>query len=131
MPYLQLDVPTEYPEATKKALAAKLGATYARLMQTTPHRVSVGFRELTNGSLWRCADGDPVPGVVLMCDIRRGRPTEWREQLAVALLDLVSEHLELPRDRMAIEFTQHAGDEMFRADEGWAKDWTETEAQPA
>ena len=100
-------------------------------MQTTPRRVSVGFRELTNGSLWRCADAEPVPGVVLMCDIRRGRPTEWREQLAVALLDLVSEHLELPRDHMAIEFTQHAGDEMFRPDEGWAKDWSETEAQPA
>ncbi|MES1945761.1 hypothetical protein C84B14_00390 [Salinisphaera sp. C84B14] len=129
MPYLQLDVPSAYPQETKRTLARRLGETYAERMHTTPRRVSVGFRELTDGSLWRCGEGEPEPGVVMMCDIRRGRPTEWREQLAVALLDLCVEHLEVPRERIAIEFTQHAGDEMFRDDEGWARDWSESEAE--
>jgi len=130
MPYLQLDVPSEYPAEQKKQLAARLGRTYADLMKTTPRRVSVGIRELTGGSLWRCQEDEPVPGAVLMCDVRRGRPREWRENLAIALLDICSEELSLSRNNMAVEFTQHAGDEMFRPDEGWAKNWNENEAAP-
>lgn len=130
MPYLQLDVPSAYPEEQKRTLAQKLGDCYAEHMKTTPRRVTVAIRELTGGSLWRCTDsGEPEPGALLMCDVRRGRPREWRENLAIALMDLCVSELALDYDRFAVEFSQHAGDEMFRPGEGWAKDWSEAEAE--
>lgn len=132
MPYIQLDIGQSLPSERKKTFAQAVGKTYAELMQTTPQRVSVGIRELTDGGLWRCGDGEPTPGAVLMCDVRRGRPKEWREAIASALLDLCCDHFGLERGQIAVQFSQHAGDEMYRADEGWARDWSDREtASPA
>lgn len=129
MPYLQLDVARHYSTDVKRALARRMGDTYARIMQTTPEMVSVAIRELPEGSLWSCRDGEPEPGAVLICDIRRGRTPGQRAELAQALVDACVETLGLRRDRLPVEFTQHAGDEMFRAGRGWAADWTPGEAQ--
>lgn len=127
MPYLQLDVPAHYPSALKRDLARRLGDVYADIMQTTPDRVSVSVRELGEGNLWRCGDSDPEPAAVLMCDIRAGRPAEQRLRLAQALADTCVTLLDLRPDRLAIEFTQHLGDEMFR-DGRFASDWSPAEA---
>ncbi len=126
MPYLQLDVAARYPSEVKRTLAHRLGDLYAEIMLTTPQRVSVGFRELSEGSLWRCGDGEPEPAAVLMCDIRRGRPIEQRARLAQALVDACVETLGLRTDRLAVEFTQHSGDEMYR-DGHFSSDWTSDE----
>jgi phenylpyruvate tautomerase PptA (4-oxalocrotonate tautomerase family) len=128
VPYLQLDVPGRYPLDVKRRLAKHLGDTFARIMETTPDNVSVGIRELADG-VWRCGDGEPQPAAVLMCDIRRGRPPEQRAALAQALLEACAETLGLGRDGIAVEFTQHAGDEMYRDGRGWAADWTAAEAK--
>lgn len=129
MPYLQLDVSRPYATDVKRALAQRMGDLYARIMQTTPAMVSVAIRELPEGSLWSCGDGEPEPGAVLICDIRRGRTPEQRAELAQALIDACVETLKLPSDRLPVEFTQHAGDEMYRAGRGWAADWTAAEAR--
>ena len=73
-------------------------------MLTVPERVSVGFRELNKGGLWRCGAGEPEPAAVLMCDIRRGRPVEQRARLAEALVKACVETLNLRPDRLAVEF---------------------------
>jgi len=129
MPYLQLDMPERYPADVKRELARSLGELYARIMQTTADRVVVGFRELPDGSLWRCGDDGPVPAAVLMCEIRHGRSAEQRAELAQALIDACVKALDLGRGRLIVEFTQHTGDEIFRDDRGWAADWTPTEAR--
>jgi phenylpyruvate tautomerase PptA (4-oxalocrotonate tautomerase family) len=131
MPYLQLDVPNRYPVDLKRRLARRMGEIYARVMQTTPSLVSVAIRELPEGSLWACGDGDPEPGAVLMCEVRRGRTPEQRAELAQALLDACAETLKLRIDRLPVEFTQHAGDEMYRVGRGWAPDWSTAEARTA
>lgn len=46
MPYLQLDVSRRYPIEAKRSLALRLGNIYADVMQTTPDKVTVAFREL-------------------------------------------------------------------------------------
>ena len=46
MPYLQLDVPRRYPVEVKRPLAGRLGNIYADVMQTTPNKVAIAFREL-------------------------------------------------------------------------------------
>lgn len=127
MPYLQLDVPRAYPAEVKRRLARRMGEIYARVMQTDPGRVRVGFRELPEGSLWHCTEDEPRPGVVLACDIRSGRTAAQRAELAEALIQACREMLALPGD-MLVEFTQHSGDELYRQGKGLAADWTAEEA---
>jgi phenylpyruvate tautomerase PptA (4-oxalocrotonate tautomerase family) len=129
MPYLQLDLPHRYPIELKRRLAQNLGYLFADVMQTTPDKVNVGFRELTGGNLWRCGLGGPTPSAVLICDIRRGRPPEQRARLAEALVAACSEALALPPKCMIVHFTQHAGDEIFVPGRGLVHDWTPAEAK--
>ena len=130
MPYLQLDVPSHYAADVKQHLAHRLGNLYASIMQTAPGIVTVAFRELAEGSLWQCGEGDPKPASVLKCDIRRGRSAEQRAWLAKALIGACVEALGLSPESLSVAFTQHAGGEVgFRIDGGPAADWTPSEAE--
>ncbi|MDO8300553.1 tautomerase family protein [Lacisediminimonas sp.] len=129
MPYLQLDVPRQYSVEVKRELARRMGETFARVMETKPNIVSVTIRELPEGSMWHCGEGEPEPGALLMCDIRRGRPPEQRAELGKALVEVCVEVLGLQSDRLPVEFTQHAGDEMYRYGRGLASDWNPAEGQ--
>src|SRR5215212_3469391 len=104
MPYLQLDLPRSYPVEVKRELARRLGDLYAELMQTTPGMVNVGFRELGEGNLYRCGEGEPEPAAVVQCDIRQGRPAEQRLELARQVVALCAASLGLRADRVAVEF---------------------------
>lgn len=105
MPYLQLDVPTQHDVATKQRLAKRLGEIYAELMQANVKRITVAIREVGEGGVWRCGDGEPSAAALLMCDIRRGRPPEQRASLAKALIEACVEILGLRVDRLNVEFT--------------------------
>src|SRR5262245_66055684 len=110
MPYLQLDAPHHYAVDVKRALARRLGESYARIMQTTPELVTVAFRELGEGGVWCCGAGEPEPAALLSCDIRRGRPPEQRAELARAVMDACVEALALHRHRSVADDKQPAGD---------------------
>jgi phenylpyruvate tautomerase PptA (4-oxalocrotonate tautomerase family) len=128
VPYLQFDLPAAYPAAAKRALATRLGSLYAEIMQTSPSIVKVSFREIGPDNLFRCGTVDGVePVVVGQCEIRRGRPTEQRARLAAALVAACSEALDVAPDSVELEFTQHAGDEMYRRG-AFASDWSPDEA---
>ncbi len=136
MPYLQLDTPNRYPLAVKRDLARRLGAIYAQVMQTTPDLVNVTYRELGEGNVWNCAGETPRPAAVLMCEIRRGRPSEQRERLGKALLGALVETLGVDPTLTAIEMTQHAGDEIYLEacvdgvlQGGLGRDWSPDETE--
>jgi phenylpyruvate tautomerase PptA (4-oxalocrotonate tautomerase family) len=137
MPHLQLDVPNKYPLSVKRDLAARLGRHYAEIMQTTPDLVHVTFRELGEGGVWRCTNAEPVtPAAVLSCDIRRGRTPEQRARLGEALFNACVEALGLDPVLMNVEFTQHAGDEIYgkilvdgALVGGLARDWSPSETE--
>src|ERR1700704_6354036 len=131
MPYLQLDVPNHYPIDVKRGLARRLGDEYAHIMQTRPDLVTVAFRELGEGGVWCCSAGEREPAALLSCDIRRGRPPDQRAELAQALIDACVETLGLRSDRLAVEFTQHTSDEMYRHGRGWGTEWTPAGATSA
>ena len=61
MPYLQLDTPFSYSAETKQRLAKRLGEIYAEKMNSSINRISVAIRQLDEGGLWRCGEGDPRP----------------------------------------------------------------------
>jgi len=113
MPYLQLEINRFYPTPTKQLLAKTMGEIYASVMMTDPKRVTVTFRELGEGSVWRCSEGEPHQAAILTCDIREGRPPEVREALAKKLIAVCNEQLALAVNDLNVEFTQHAGDEMY------------------
>ncbi|MFY0254179.1 4-oxalocrotonate tautomerase family protein [Chitinophaga sp. 30R24] len=124
MPYLQLEVIKHYPADTKKALAKKMGEVFSEIMHTNPMRITVSIRELGEGSIWRCSEGDPTPGALLMLDVRQGRSIAVRATLAKALIDVCTEMLSLEKHQLNIEFTQHSGDEMYHAIwGGFSDDW--------
>jgi hypothetical protein len=63
-----------------------------------------------------------------MCDIQTGRTPHQRAELAQGLIAVCVELLGLRDNRLVVEFTQHTGDEMYRAAGGWSIDWTGAEA---
>jgi phenylpyruvate tautomerase PptA (4-oxalocrotonate tautomerase family) len=124
MPSLQLDVAATYAPATRRALAARIGAVYAEVMGTDPEIVTVVIRDLGEGRVWRCTAGEPVPAALLMCDVRRGRDTETRAELCRRLVAACEEVAGLDPALLKIEFTQHAGDEMWHPHlGGFNRDW--------
>jgi phenylpyruvate tautomerase PptA (4-oxalocrotonate tautomerase family) len=128
MPYLQLDVNGRYTVDQKKALAQKLCDSYARLMKVDVRRISVAIRECGEGGVWRTVDGELTPVSVLMCDIRQGRTAEHRMVVAKQLVSDCVELLGLSEDRLNVEFTQHAGDEMYHPTlGGFSPGWTPDE----
>ena len=129
MPYLQLDVPGRYSSRVKQRLAEQLGELFACVMQTKVHKVVVAFRELNEGSLWRCDDVAPKKAAVITCDIRSGRPAEQRARLAEAMIQACAPALNISPDSLSVQFTQHAGDEVYRPDVGLGEDWTPAEAR--
>ena len=128
MPYLQLDVNGHYPAEDKKRLARKLCETYSSMMTVDVRRISIAIRELGEGGVWRTIDGEPTPVSVLMCDIRRGRSAELRMEVAKALCKDCIDILGLREDRLNVEFTQHAGDEMYHPTlGGYSPEWSKEE----
>jgi phenylpyruvate tautomerase PptA (4-oxalocrotonate tautomerase family) len=124
MPYLQLDTPFFYSVETKQRLAKRLGEIYSKHMNSNIHRLTVAIRELGEGGIWRCGEGDPRPAALLMCDIRRGRSGEQRAELARKLIEACKEIVGLKDDNLNLEFTQHAGDEMYHTlYGGLSDDW--------
>ncbi len=122
MPYLQLDTPFNHPVEAKRRLAKRLGEIYAVVMNSNINRLTVAIRELGEGGVWRCGEGEPRPAALLMCDIRRGRTAEHRAELARRLVDACIEILGLREDNLNLEFTQHAGDEMYHTMYGGLSD---------
>ncbi len=128
MPYLQLDTPFSYPVEAKRRLAKRLGEIYSQQMNSNVNRLTVAIRELGEGGIWRCGEADPRPAALLMCDIRRGRPAEQRAKLARMLIDACEEIVGLKDDNLNVEFTLHAGDEMYHTlYGGLSDDWNPNE----
>jgi phenylpyruvate tautomerase PptA (4-oxalocrotonate tautomerase family) len=124
MPYIQLDVNNQYPTQIKQQFAQRVGEAFARLMIADVRRVTVAIREVGESAIWRCTADEPVPAALLMCDIRRGRTPQQRAALALALINICTELLELEANAVNVEFTQHAGDEMYHpAMGGLSEDW--------
>jgi hypothetical protein len=124
MPYLQLDTPFQHSLENKKRLAKRFGEIYSAEMASNVHRLTVSIRELGEGGCWRCGDGEPYPAGILMCDIREGREAAQREALAWKLVRACQEILGFTDENINLEFTQHAGDEMFHTRfGGLSDDW--------
>lgn len=125
MPSIQVDLPLVSDEDTKRTLAHRIGVIYGEIMQVGMDLLTVSVHDLGPGGVWRChQSGPPTPSALIMCDVRKGRPTETRARLAQALIDAVVEVFELDALWLKVEFTQHDGDEMYHPHlGGFNTDW--------
>jgi phenylpyruvate tautomerase PptA (4-oxalocrotonate tautomerase family) len=125
MPSIQIDLPLTVEPDDKRALARAVGEIYANTMQVNADLLTVSIHDVGRGGVWRCHDdGEPTPSALVLCDIRRGRPVETRAALARQLVDLLAATFDLSRTWLKVEFTQHAGDEMYHPHlDGFNKDW--------
>ena len=131
MPYLHLDLPLAVAPADRAEIAAGLAHAYARVMETNPERVTVAFRELGENGVVRIGPDGALETVVMVnCDVRRGRPPEQRERLGDTVAALLEDALHWPRRRTILEFTEHAGDDVWRST-GLGSDWSPAEAAGA
>lgn len=130
MPYLQVDLPAPASAPVKARFAQRLAELYAAAMETEPHIPSIAFRELGAGNLVRWQDGELRAVLVIMCDIRRGRPPDQREALARAIAHEAALAFAIDELQVVVEFTQHSPDEMFRYGK-IAPEWSPNEAQAA
>ncbi|HWK25429.1 MAG TPA: hypothetical protein VNS09_02645 [Solirubrobacter sp.] len=131
MPSLQLDVAAELSVERKQALAREMSAAYSRIMGSDPRLMTVVIRTLPAGSVWHGTGDEPVPGALLMCDVRAGRDRATRHDLAASMVDLVAARTGVAAIDVKVEFTQHSGDEMFHPFlGGFNRDWDATEAAP-
>jgi phenylpyruvate tautomerase PptA (4-oxalocrotonate tautomerase family) len=127
VPYLQIDLPAPANAEVKAAFARRLAALYAEAMETGAHIPAIAFRELGDGNLVRLQDGELRAVLVVMCDIRRGRPPAQRETLARAIAGAASAAFAIDENQVVVEFTQHTPDEMFRYG-AIAPEWSPDEA---
>lgn len=128
MPYLQIDLPAPASAAAKQHFARELAELYATAMETQARIPSIAFRELGAGNLVRLQDGELRAVLVIMCDIRRGRPPDQREALARAIAQLAATTFEIDELQVVVEFTQHTPDEMYRYG-AIAPEWSANEAR--
>ena len=124
MPSLQLLGHSTYPAGVKRALADRLGTTYAATMDTELETITVAIPDMGADSVWRCGEAGPAPAALLMCDIRQGRSAARRAELARRLIADCHAIAGIDPDRVKVEFTQHPGDEMYHPHlGGFNADW--------
>lgn len=104
-----------------------MGEIFSAIMHADVKRITITIRTLGEGAIWRCGEGDPTPAAILMCDVRAGRSPEVREEFAKKLIEVCNEMLELEKNQLNVEFTQHTGDEMYhqwmgRLSDNWSPD---------
>ena len=130
MPYLQLDTAGPLDPAVKQEIMTRLCRLYAEIMQTQSWRPNVAIRELGPGNIARLGADGLEPVAMVLAEIRRGRSTDDRLALARGIAATCAPLLRLPPERVLVEFTVHAGDEMYREGQ-WVGEWTASEGRAA
>ena len=127
MPYLHLDLPAKFEASQKRELAARLCQLYSSVMKTQSWRPNVGIAELGEDNLFHFGADGLEPIVMVLVEFRKGRPNEYRLELAKGIVDVCVETLGVPRQWVLVEFTPHLGEEIYR-DGKWVADWTPEES---
>ena len=130
MPYLHLNLPGTYTAPKKRELAERLCHLYSEVMQTQLWRPNIGIAELGKDSLFHLGPEGLEPVAMVLVEVRAGRSSETRLNLAHGIVDACVDILGLPRRTVFVEFTAHVGQEMYR-DGAWAADWTPAEGTVA
>ncbi|MFD1586610.1 tautomerase family protein [Halorientalis brevis] len=116
MPLLQFETTVELSADEKRTFADAVRDLYGEIMQTGTSHAAVVVRPRSPGEL---SIGRGVPDedyLFLDAEIRRGRSSETKRELALALMDLAAEEFEIPTPNMKVVFTEHEGANMMGYD---------------
>ncbi|ELZ91023.1 tautomerase family protein [Haloferax sulfurifontis] len=122
MPHLQFDLDFEVTAREADQFATEMAELYAERMDADTDYAAVTVREVEAIHLGR-ATGDET--VVLQADIRAGRSTEQKRDLALAVIEAVAERFGVPESNQKVVFTEHEGSQMMGYDRV-GDDWSES-----
>ena len=128
MPYLHVNLPGKYPAETKRELAVELCRAYAEIMETQFWRPNVGIAELGEDNLFHLSEDGLEKIIMVMIEYRKGRPTEYRLNLARRIASTCSNLCNVPLKNVQIEFSPHEGNEIYRNGD-WVSEWSSNEAK--
>ncbi|WP_277552738.1 tautomerase family protein [Halobaculum limi] len=106
MPHLRFDLSVPVGDDDRAAFAAWVAETYGDVMDTGTDHVGVVVTE-TDPHLGQADDDDPVAFV--NADIRVGRTTDQRHNLARRLTSELGERFGIPEQTVYVVFTEHEG----------------------
>lgn len=119
MPHLRFDVTVHVSPEERRTFADLVAETFAEVMETGTDHVGVVVTE-SNPSLGVSspdADGGSVEGgpahenvALVNADVREGRTTRQRHELARRLSDELETRLDIPFHNCYVVFTEHAGE---------------------
>jgi phenylpyruvate tautomerase PptA (4-oxalocrotonate tautomerase family) len=129
MPHLQFEINRPVPDAAKVALAQRVRELFAGVMDTGTDHISISIRECALHDLSLGRVKEPEKGIALIdADVRAGRTIAQRRQLALRLIGLLQELLNIPPEHVYITYTEHPGED-FHLSDRYLADWQEDEDQ--
>lgn len=120
MPHLQLEVSDPLEMAEIEAFADWVTALYSDVMATGTDHVAVTIRDGVALSLGRADDGAVA---VMNADIRAGRSSAQRRELATAVMAELADRWGVPERNSYVVFTEHPGED-FHLSEGPLAGWS-------
>jgi len=123
MPHLQFDLDFEVTAREADQFATEMAELYAERMDADTDYAAVSVREARAIHLGR-ATGDKT--VVLQADIRAGRTATRKRDLALAVIEAVTERFGVPESNQKVVFTEHEGSQMMGYDRV-GDDWSESD----
>lgn len=126
MPFVQLNLPGQYPAVAKREAAEVIGKIYCEELLAPAGVVNVGFVELGRDNLYRTGFTSAETVALAMVDIRTGRSLDQRLRFAHRLTEACETYLAVPAAMFSVLFTQHPGEEAYRNGR-FAPDWSPDE----
>jgi phenylpyruvate tautomerase PptA (4-oxalocrotonate tautomerase family) len=127
MPHLQFEFNFELKKKEKKVFAKSIMDKFSEIMDTGTGHIAVTIREYKTGNLQLGRVEDMGERVAFVnADIREGRTYEKRRTLAIAFMDEIKRHFNVPEDHMYVIVTEHKGED-FHLYERALKNWTPQE----
>jgi len=123
VPHLRIELNKAVSEATRKALSSRVRSLFAEIMQTGTDHIAATIAEYPTEALNLGRVTHPEQGVSLIqADIREGRTFEQRRRLAVGLIHIVEELVQVPANNMYVTITEHKGED-FHLAERYLQSW--------
>lgn len=125
MPHLQFEVTEPLERSAVESFADRVTELYADVMDTGTGHVGVTVRDDASLAMGRAGADEPV--AFLNADVRAGRSSAQRRELAVAVVDELGDRWDVPADNVYVVYTEHPGED-FHLREGPLSSWSADEA---
>ncbi len=125
MPHLQIDINKSISEEQKQAIVSGFKQAFSSIMDTGTDHIATVIREHSTYALDIGRATDHAKGIAQVnADVRAGRSSEQRRELAVQFMQILHNECGIPVEQMYVTFTEHKGED-FNLSEKCLASWEE------